>query len=290
MKYTYTFTLSLLMILIFILKVDSLFLKKEVPSNNNIQAIQNKLENHNIVNKNNNLINNLPQSKDNKINTHANTANNLNFNPNPNHNTNLIIDKMEETILKSVAQDNKNIKNFVKSDINSQVNQIPIKPNPVVLPVQNNTPNKIVNEKVDYVNNRVLNTNFDIKKVETQLKLDQKPNIPNVSLPEKTSTPVAATVPVLKEQSIQYSKVEINEKKRDFTPEYAKPQEVQNDMKSAILVNKDDTVQLGITERPNFLSSVIHPHAIKVSTPTHLYNKQDNTPTFDLEEISNIIN
>jgi len=124
--------------------------------------------------------------------------------------------------------------------------------------------------------------------------VDQKLNTskPTVPVSDKINTPAPAITPepVLKGQpTIQYSNVEINEKKRAFTPEYAKPQEAQSDMKSATLVSKDDPIQPGITERPNFLSSVIHPHAIRVSTPSHLYDKQDNTPTFDLEDISNNI-
>jgi hypothetical protein len=71
------------------------------------------------------------------------------------------------------------------------------------------------------------------------------------------------------------------------SPEYIKKEE-NNEMKTAILINnKDKNMEnnTGLTERPNYLSSVIHPHATSVLTPNRLYTRDANTPTYDLESI-----
>ena len=71
------------------------------------------------------------------------------------------------------------------------------------------------------------------------------------------------------------------------SPEYIKKEE-KSDMKTATLINKDKDEKGpgGLTERPNYLSSVIHSHATSVMTPNHLYSREEGTPTYDLDSIS----
>ena len=71
------------------------------------------------------------------------------------------------------------------------------------------------------------------------------------------------------------------------TPEYAKPVE-NNEMHTATLIktDKNEEHNSGLTERPNFLSPVIRSFATRVSTPSHLYDKTEGYPTFDLDSIS----
>lgn len=72
------------------------------------------------------------------------------------------------------------------------------------------------------------------------------------------------------------------------SPEYIQKHE-NTEMKTAILINKEkdrnSEYSIGLTERPNYLSSVIHPHATSVLTPHNLYSRDANTPTYDLENI-----
>jgi hypothetical protein len=61
-------------------------------------------------------------------------------------------------------------------------------------------------------------------------------------------------------------------------------------MKSALIVttSKDnETPSLGLTERPNYLSSIIMSRPTTVVTPKHFYHASDDgSPSYDLDAIS----
>ncbi len=88
----------------------------------------------------------------------------------------------------------------------------------------------------------------------------------------------------LKFENVQIIKSEFGPSR---SPEYIKKEE-KSDMKTATLINKDNDEKGpgGLTERPNYLSSVINSHATSVMTPNHLYSREEGTPTYDLDSIS----
>ena len=75
----------------------------------------------------------------------------------------------------------------------------------------------------------------------------------------------------------------------DKSPEYVKSIP-KDEMKTATLINVTQDPSGGdLTERPNFLSSVIRSHPTSVSTPLHVYKTEEGSPTYDLDSISRII-
>jgi len=84
-----------------------------------------------------------------------------------------------------------------------------------------------------------------------------------------------------------FENVEIIHKMSSITPEYVKEVD-KNEMKTATLINtvKNENNSRGLTERPNFLSPVITRFETKVSTPSHIYNIDKDSLTYDLDSIS----
>ena len=114
-------------------------------------------------------------------------------------------------------------------------------------------------------------------------------NIGNRNMKEKEKVSITQSEEKLDKESNEdnYEKVEIISNPRKNltkTPVYAAPKE--DNMKSPILIqtNESKTNALGLTERPNYLSTVIR--STPTSVTSRIVRQGFDGPTYDLEAIS----
>ncbi len=107
-----------------------------------------------------------------------------------------------------------------------------------------------------------------------------------LSLNQENSSSPSESVPKDNQKSSNFESVEIIKRDHiwDKTPEYVSSQ-TKNDMKTATLLNASKDMIGDLTERPNFLSSVIRSHPTSVSTPVNI----EGAPTYDLDSISILV-
>jgi len=122
----------------------------------------------------------------------------------------------------------------------------------------------------------------------TDTNSESKANKERKNIIKQNETFKVESIEKIKVPEDKYVKVEIK-KSTNFlakTPTYVKPPDDGDGMKSAILIqtNEYQIPKGGMTERPNFLSTVIK------SSPTSVTSSgvriDANSPTFDLDSIS----